>query len=94
MAEPKIDGLSASLRYERGELVLPQRAAMAAWVKNIANVRTIKNVPHKLKAPYPDSLEVRGEIYMNRADFLTLNATREAAGEQVLRTCATRRLVV
>jgi len=82
MAEPKIDGLSASLRYEQGTLTLAATRGDGAVGENItANVRTIKCVPHKLKAPFPDILEVRGEIYLSRSDFLALNAQRETDGE-------------
>lgn len=82
MAEPKIDGLSASLRYEQGKLVLAATRGDGAVGENItANVMTIKSVPHKLKAPFPDILEVRGEIFLNRDDFFALNAQREKEGE-------------
>jgi len=82
MAEPKIDGLSCSLRYEKGQLVLAATRGDGAVGENItANVRTIKNVPQKLHAPFPDILEVRGEIFINRADFFALNAQREKDGK-------------
>ncbi len=77
VAEPKIDGLSCSLRYERGELVLAATRGDGAEGENVtANVRTIRDVPHRLPAPVPDVLEVRGEVYMNRDDFLAMNAAR------------------
>ena len=82
MAEPKIDGLSASLRYERGELVQAATRGDGTVGENITtNVRTMGDVPQRLRAPYPALVEIRGEIYLNRADFFALNARREAEGE-------------
>jgi DNA ligase (NAD+) len=84
MAETKIDGLSCSLRYEKGELTVAATRGDGATGENItSNVRTIKDVPQKLKGKYPDVLEIRGEIYMNRADFMKLNEQR-AKDEQPL----------
>jgi DNA ligase (NAD+) len=84
MAEPKIDGLSASLRYEKGALVLAATRGDGVTGENItANVNTIKDVPKRLKSPFPDILEIRGEIYMNREDFMAFNAQREKEGEDV-----------
>ncbi|MBK1837789.1 NAD-dependent DNA ligase LigA [Azospirillum sp. YIM B02556] len=82
VAEPKIDGLSCSLRYERGELVLAATRGDGAEGENVtANVRTIRDVPHRLPAPFPEVLEVRGEVYMSRDDFLAMNAARAEKGE-------------
>ncbi len=84
MAEPKIDGLSASLRYENGELVQAATRGDGSIGENItANVRTIKNVPKELNDPFPEVLEIRGEIYLNRDDFAEINAKREEEGEAV-----------
>jgi len=82
MAEPKIDGLSASLRYENGQLTVAATRGDGTVGENItANVRTIKNVPHHLRGTYPDIVEIRGEIYLDRGDFIELNKKREAEGE-------------
>lgn len=82
MAEPKIDGLSCSLRYEKGELAVAATRGDGMTGENItANVMTITDVPKKLKAPFPEEVEIRGEIYMNRDDFMKLNAQREKAGD-------------
>jgi len=82
MAEPKIDGLSASLRYEKGRLVQAATRGDGTTGENItANVQTIRCVPSQLHAPFPDVLEVRGEIYLNRDDFMSLNIQRAQQGE-------------
>jgi DNA ligase (NAD+) len=83
MAEPKIDGLSAALRYEGGRLVLGATRGDGVTGEDVtANIRTLKTVPAVLSGTgWPDVLEVRGEVYMERAGFFAVNEERAAAGE-------------
>src|SRR5450631_495098 len=84
-AEPKIDGLSMSLRYEGGELVTAATRGDGAEGEDVtANIRTLKDVPHKLKGRnVPEICEVRGEVYMTKKAFLALNERQKAAGDTV-----------
>ena len=84
-AEPKIDGLSMSLRYQGGELVTAATRGDGAEGEDVtANIRTLEDVPKKLKGRnVPDVCEVRGEVYMTKQAFLALNERQKAAGDTI-----------
>jgi DNA ligase (NAD+) len=84
-AEPKIDGLSCSLRYEGGRLVRAATRGDGAEGEDVtANVRTLEDVPGELGGKrVPDICEVRGEVYMTKSAFVALNERQKAAGKQV-----------
>ncbi|MDB5635124.1 MAG: ligase LigA, partial [Bradyrhizobium sp.] len=84
-AEPKIDGLSMSLRYEGGELVTAATRGDGTEGEDVtANIRTLEDVPKKLKSRnMPEICEVRGEVYMTKHAFLALNERQKAAGDTI-----------
>ena len=84
-AEPKIDGLSMSLRYEAGELVTAATRGDGAEGEDVtANIRTLKDVPQKLKGrSVPEICEVRGDVYMTKQAFLALNERQKAEGSTI-----------
>lgn len=84
-AEPKIDGLSMSLRYEGGELVTAATRGDGAEGEDVTtNIRTLEDVPQKLKGrKVPDICEIRGEVYMTKRAFLALNERQKAAGDTI-----------
>ncbi|MCK6417791.1 MAG: NAD-dependent DNA ligase LigA [Alphaproteobacteria bacterium] len=84
LAEPKIDGLSCALRYERGHLVQAATRGDGEEGEDItANVMTIADLPKGLPPGVPDIVEIRGEIYMRKDDFATLNERQAAQGKQI-----------
>jgi DNA ligase (NAD+) len=83
VVEPKIDGLSCSIRYEQGKLVMAATRGDGAEGEDITeNVKTIRDVPHSIENA-PDILEVRGEIYMRKDEFLKLNEEQQRKGDKV-----------
>ncbi|CAN5143155.1 NAD-dependent DNA ligase LigA [soil metagenome] len=84
VAEPKIDGLSISIRYENGKLVQAATRGDGIEGENVTrNIRVVKDVPNRIGSKAPDIFEVRGEIYMSHKDFAAMNEKQSQAGERV-----------
>ncbi|WP_428378142.1 NAD-dependent DNA ligase LigA [Lichenicoccus sp.] len=84
VAEPKIDGLSISLTYERGRLVRAATRGDGATGEDVtANVRSMRSVPSRLHGGGPELIEIRGEVFLAKADFLALNEAQAAAGQRL-----------
>jgi DNA ligase (NAD+) len=83
IVEPKVDGVAMNLRYQRGQFILGATRGDGTTGDDITeNLRTIRNLPLRLKGEVPDLLEVRGEVYMTRTGFEQLNKQRLARGEE------------
>ncbi len=84
-AEPKIDGLSLSLTYEKGKLKRAATRGNGEVGEDVtANARTLDDIPQKLSGKgWPDFIEIRGEVYMTKQDFAALNEREDAAGRKM-----------
>jgi len=84
MGEPKIDGLSISLTYENGVFVRGATRGDGTDGEDVtANLRTLNSLPQRLTGAAPARIEIRGEVFMRKDDFLALNAAQEAAGGKI-----------
>lgn len=82
VGEPKIDGLSINLLYEKGVFIKGATRGDGAEGEDVtANLLTIPSLPQHLNPPFPAWVEIRGEVFMEKADFLAFRATQEAAAE-------------
>lgn len=87
VAEPKIDGLSMSLLYEDGKLSVATTRGDGSVGENVtANINTLSSIPKKLSAPFPDKIEVRGEIYLTHAEFARINREQNQQKKKLFAT--------
>lgn len=84
VGEPKIDGLSINLTYEHGRFVRGATRGDGQEGEDVtANLKTIKSVPDRLRGHAPALIEIRGEVFMTKADFLAMNEAQTKAGQKV-----------
>lgn len=84
VGEPKIDGLSINLTYERGRFVRGATRGDGTLGEDVtANLRTMDEIPEKLRGKAPALIEIRGEVFMTKGDFLALNEAQAKAGQRV-----------
>lgn len=84
LAEPKIDGLSLNLLYSHGRLISASTRGDGMVGEDVTgNARTIADIPQQLHGTAPEEIEIRGEVYMTRADFASLNARQAEQGEKI-----------
>jgi DNA ligase (NAD+) len=84
VAEPKIDGLSVSITYENGTLAYAATRGDGSVGEDVtANLRTMPNLPLHLPGAHPALIEIRGEVFMTKADFLALNENQASAGQKI-----------
>ncbi len=84
VGEPKIDGLSISLTYENGRFVRGATRGDGVEGEDVtANLKTLKDLPLRLPGDAPGMIEIRGEVFMSKADFLALNVAQEKAGQKI-----------
>jgi DNA ligase (NAD+) len=84
VAEPKIDGLSASIRYINGVFSGAATRGDGVTGEDVTlNIQTISSIPYKLIFPFPEMIEIRGEVYLDHEDFFALNEQRDQEGEEV-----------